>query len=874
LGAFGRRWAALCLAMIVPGVAGAEPGAAEPGALAIFRTDIEPMLDQFCYDCHGYGSNKGGVVLDGFESDRDLRDHSLWLRALKNVRGGLMPPADQPQLPEAERTRLLSWIKGDIFATNPAEPDPGRVTLRRLNRVEYRNTVRELLGVDFNTETEFPADDTGHGFDNLADVLTISPLLLEKYLDAAQTIIAQSVPTRPLAVAEHRIRGRQFQSTIAVDQVVQTALDSAGVPAAAGKPMPQAGTVQGNALDLLYYAPATVAASYEAKHAGPYQVVVDLQTIERYADDLFDYNSCQVRIRIDGEVVFEQPFVREGYKMYSYTFDREWAPGRHEVVVELEPLIHDQPQHRRLRIRLAGATVRGPLPSEFWVPPPRYAEFFPAPVPGEPAARREYARERLKAFATRAFRQRVDRATVDRLVRLAEHHAAEPGSTFEAGVAQAMVAVLASPRFLFRDEGIERVPGERYPRIDEYALASRLSYFLWSSMPDAELFRLAREGRLRRELGAQVERMLADPRAQELVRNFTGQWLQARDVTTVPIESFDVYLRDHPHPEVEEARRTFRRIGRIDEAARTPEQKAEAARARALFQAFNRQPRPQLTSELREAMQRETELLFEHVLKQNRSVIEFLVADYVHVNERLARHYGLEGVEGDEMRLVKLPPDSPRGGVLTQGTVLAVTSNPTRTSAVKRGVFILDHILGAPPPPPPPGVPTLEEATRADGGGELSLREALDQHASNSLCRSCHNRMDPLGFALENFNAMGAWRDSELNRPIESKGRLVSGRTFSDVRELKQILATDHRQDFFYCLAEKLLTYALGRGMDYYDTETLDRLVQQLEAADGRLSALIVGIVESTPFQKRRPLEGDIAGATARGSAPTAALTP
>jgi hypothetical protein len=864
------------LAALAAGVSPLAQGA-EDEALALFRRDIEPVLDQYCYDCHGYGSDKGGVKLDGFETGQDLLNHELWLRAFKNVRAGLMPPPDEARLPLEEKQQLLSWIKGDVFASDPANPDPGRVTLRRLNRTEYRNTIRDLLGVDFNTETEFPADDTGHGFDNMADVLSISPMLLEKYLDAAQTIIERAVPAVPRVPAEQRVPGRELRSTIPVVDVVQAALAQAsatgaarggGAVATASLP-PQAGTVVGSALDLSYYAPASVAANYHAVADGEYQVVVNLKTVERYVDDLFDYNTCEVRVKVDGETVLQQEFVREGERDYVLTFNRNWKAGPHEVVIELEPKVWDQPQHRHLRIRLNAVTARGPMTPEHWVPPPRYAEFFPGTVPEEPEARRAYTRERLEHFATRAYRRPVDAATVERLADLAEDLSSEPGQTYEAGVAQAMVAVLASPRFLFRDEEVlPAAPDEAFPLLDEWALASRLSYFLWSSMPDAELFELARRGELRAQLLPQLERMLADPKSDQLVRNFTGQWLQARDITTVSIENFDVFLRDHPNPEVEEARKTFRKIVPIAEPDRTPEQREAFATARATFINFVRgSERPQLTPDLREAMQRETELLFDHVLRQDRSVVDFLNADYVHVNERLAKHYGIEGVEGDELRLVKLPPGSPRGGVLTQGTVLAVTSNPNRTSPVKRGVFILDNILGAPPPPPPPDIPSLEEAAGgAERLKELSLRETLALHAENRLCRSCHNRMDPLGLALENFNAMGVWREQELNQPVEPHGKLMSGHRFAGIQELKEILATHHRQDFYYCLTEKLLKYALGRGVEYYDTETLDRLVEQLDAADGRLTTLIAGIVQSAPFQRRRPAVGDLELSTPPGT--------
>ncbi len=394
--------------------------------------------------------------------------------------------------------------------------------------------------------------------------------------------------------------------------------------------------------------------------------------------------------------------------------------------------------------------------------------------------------------------------------------------------------------------------GQAHPQVDEYALASRLSYFLWSSMPDAELFRLAGEGKLRANLDAQLSRMLADPKSSEFIRNFTGQWLQGRDIENVQINAFAVFSREHPDPEIDAAQEVFRRLQKIPEEKRSPEEKAEFTKARAAFFKVFRSPKPNLTYSLRNAMQDETEMTFAYVLKEDRSLLELIEANYTFLNEELAKHYGITGVTGKQMRRVELAPDSPRGGVLTQGTVLAVTSNPTRTSPVKRGVFILNSILGTPPAPPPPNIPPLEEAASKEELAKMSLRDTLALHAKNPMCRSCHNRMDPLGLALENFNAMGAWRESDMNQPVQTAGKLITGEKFANVREFKHVLATEHRNDFYYCMAEKLLTYALGRGLDYADTDTLDQLVAQLTAAGGKPSALLRGIVESVPFQQSR----------------------
>ena len=438
---------------------------------------------------------------------------------------------------------------------------------------------------------------------------------------------------------------------------------------------------------------------------------------------------------------------------------------------------------------------------------------------------------------------------------LAEGVFTQPDTTFEAGIAQAMVAVLASPRFIFREEGVEPLrAGQTHPLVDDYALASRLSYFFWSTMPDEELFRLARENRLRASLAGQITRLMSHPRSDEFVRNFTGQWLHARDITTVVLDDNAIYEREHPRPkESLEARATFARLRDIPEAQRTPAQAAQFAEA--LKVSRERRARtvvPTLSRSLREAMQQETEMLFEHLLKEDRPLTELIDSDYTFLNEELAKHYGIEGVTGRGMRRVTLPPDSPRGGVLTMGTVLATTSNPTRTSPVKRGVFILDSILGTPAAPPPPDIPSLEDAASPEKLRSMTLRENMALHATNPLCASCHSRMDPLGLALENFNAMGQWRTADMNQPIEAAGKLITGEKFADIRELKRILATAHRGDFYRCVSEKLLTYALGRGVEYYDTDTLDQLVASLEAAGGRPSVLIRGIIESAPFQQRR----------------------
>ena len=626
--------------LALPG-ASADPSATSDSSSPFQRT-VEPFLIQYCYDCHGDGMNKGNLAFDSYDSEEALvSNQDLWLAVLKNVRADVMPPHKRRQPSADEKQALGDWIKREAFNIDPTHPDPGRVTLRRLNRIEYRNTVRDLTGIDYNTLEEFPPDDTGYGFDTVGDVLSVSPLLIEKYMQAAEVIIEKAVPK-----------------------------------------------------------------------------------------------------------------------------------------------------------------TTGDEPDRF---------FIQGKPPEQPAARLAYAREVLRLFASRAFRRPVDGPTLDRLTAIAETVYTGPGQTFEAGVGQAMVAILASPRFLFRfDESIPPRPDAPFSPLDEYALASRLSYFFWSTMPDQELFDLARRGDLRRNLAEQVERLLRNSRSDALIQNFAGQWLQARDVEGVSLNERAVFRR-------EGIRRRF-----------------------------------ELDRSLRLAMRRETESYFGHVIRDDRPIVELLDSDYTFMDEKLAEFYGVPGVEGDAVRRVTLPPDSPRGGVLTMGTLLTVTSNPTRTSPVKRGLFILDNILGTPPPPAPPNVPDLEEVEREFQDRPPTMREAMEAHRGNALCHSCHSRMDPLGLALENFNALGLFRETERDQPIDASGQLITGESFNDIRELKRILTNERRLDFYRCLTEKLLTYALGRGLEYYDVHAVDQIVDQLEQADGRSSALVMGIVQSAPFQNRR----------------------
>lgn len=780
--------------------------------IAAYHADILPILEKHCYECHGDGYDKGKIAFDALDTDEKILEPELWLKVLNNTRAGLMPAEQKPRLSSIEQQKLEGWIKQSVFRIDARNPDPGRVTLRRMNRVEYRNTVRDLLGVDFNTEVEFPPDDTGFGFDNIGDALTMSPMLMEKYVAAAQAIVNEAVPTVSRKMAEEVIWGQSFTGTNA--------------------------TVRNGKMRLSFSQAANAAASFKTPAAGNYRVVVDLDVNSRVE---FDPARCRVIVKVDGQEIVNQEFGYYVDKPFSFEHSQAWQPAEHQISVELQPIAPAAGQTTKpnaIDIVLQKVTLLGPVESSQWVAPKNYARFFPKPIPASRAKRRAYARELLGDFAAKAYRRPLTDDTAERLAELAQKIYSLPGKSFEQGVAQAMTAVLASPRFLFKLEEPATPLKASSAFVDEYSLASRLSYFLWSTMPDEELSGLAARGELRRHLKAQVDRMLADPRADNFARNFTGQWLQARDAQGVSSNAVVILARDNGREEDLRALRT----------AFEKDDRATIERLRpTIFP-----PKMQLDSELRTAMQRETEMFFAHIVREDRPLTELIDSDYTFVNEKLAKLYGMPGITGPEMRKITLPKDSPRGGVLTQASALAVTSNPDRTSPVKRGLFVLANFLGTPPPPPPANVPALEATEGEMKDKEPTLRDSLKVHRENPACASCHNRMDPIGLGFENFNAMGMYRETERKQPIVATGQLITGETFNSVSELKKILANDHREEFYRTLTGKVLTYATGRGTEYYDVQTIDAIVTRLDQNGGRFSALLMGVIESAPFQKMR----------------------
>jgi len=837
----GRWFAPFVVAVIVWSWSWLAAAGAEAPVTAQFRREIQPMLKEYCYDCHGDGENKGQVAFDELKSNEALMDHDLWLKVMKNVRAGIMPPQKKPRPSDEERLRLEHWIKTGVFGIDPKNPDPGRITVRRLNRNEYRNTVRDLLGVDYDTPGEFPPDDTGYGFDNIGDVLTVSPMLLEKYLIAADQVVASSVPLVARVMPEEVVPASRFTGS------------GGGGP-------------RNPPISLSYYKGAVVSNVFNVKVAADYKLALAIAVKGSFD---FDPGRCRVVVSLDDRQLMSEEFGWYSDKPVPREFPQKLESGRHQITIALEPLVPIEKKITNLNFQVISLTLRGPLDQKFWTKPPNYNRFFTRNDPPKSASeRRIYAREILTAFATKAFRRPVDAKTVDRLVPLAEQIYVQPGKSFEVGIAHAMVAVLASPRFIFRmEENLQSPASSGWGLVDEYTLASRLSYFLWSSMPDQELFELAAKGELRKNLPAQVKRMLADARSAAFAQNFTGQWLEARDVDALAIDARAVFAREGvstagptsqpPDPlPVSRANGSGANLLAAANPGATPHAAVVAPERenKGNVNARGRQPSVELNQNVKRSMRAETEMYFANIVREDRSVMEFIESDYTYADTNLAKVYGLTNmnITGAGLRKVSLPPDSPRGGILTQGTVLTVTSNPDRTSPVKRGLFILNNILGTPVPPPPPNIPALEASENHFRDHQPTLREALTVHRENPLCFSCHSRMDPIGLGMENFNALGVWRDAEHGQTIETAGKLITGETFNSVQELKHILATSHKSDFYRCLTQKLLTYALGRGTEYYDVEAVDQIVARLDQENGRFGALLMGIIESAPFQEQR----------------------
>lgn len=741
-----------------------------------FAQDARTFLETYCFECHGDGATEGGLDLEQLlerPPDRDARDR--WQKIMQHLQVGLMPPPDHEPRPDAETlARFVERVDQEFFHVDCNEVrDPGRVTIRRLNRVEYENTIHDLLGVTYRAAETFPRDAVGYGFDNIGDVLSLSPPLLEKYLAAAEEISRQVIYTGPRSDLR---TARRLPDEIGGE-------NAAGV------------TIENDY--LLINREGYAFANFAPYEAGEYELRIRAFGVQ-WGDELI-----RMAIEVAGERVEE--FEIEGHRQAKDYAVRlrfggdDFPLGRQEIRFHyLNDFNNGGDADRDLALHQI--ELEGPLhfDAEVFPFPPQHRRLIAVEPDGQLSVAAA-ARENITRLARRAFRQPVSAEDVDPFVELVAG-AVERGKTFEEAMQFGLQAILVSPRFLFRVETPLRPddPAD-VQAVGQFELASRLSYFLWSTMPDEELFRMAREGKLTQQdvLLGQVERMLASPKSEALVQNFAGQWLNLRNL-------------DEVRP--------------------------------------NRQLFPEFNEQLAADMRRETQLLVEHLLREDKSLLELLSADYTFVNERLAKLYGLSEVEGEEFRRVSLA-DLPRLGLLTQASILTLTSDPARTLPVKRGKWILETILGSAPPPPPPNVPPLTETEKANP--EATLREQLARHRQDAACAACHRDMDPIGLAFENYDAIGRWRDTVDEKPVDTAGSLPDGRTFQNAIDLAGLLR-EQETEYARQVTRAMLTYALGRGLEPYDRCAVDAIVSELQRNDYRFKTLVREVVLSMPFQMRR----------------------
>ena len=767
-----------------------------------------PFLQQYCLGCHSGEQPPAELALDLFVDNASLIKHrQVWDRVLEVLIAGQMPPPDSDQPSVAE----VGAFTDDVLAIfdhvdRNTKPHPGRVTVRRLNRTEYKNTVHELLGIDFDPTESFPADDIGHGFDNIGDVLTLSPLLMERYLDAAEAIAHRVILVDPPLPSKRYRNGRSLDPrNDKVPEGRYRLLDPTAKEPWESGPF----TTDGRYLKFLADAEIIYRATLyaETDSQSPVQVALFVQ-----GDKLEEVSTPDELARLMGTNLKPNSKIKI-LKIFEITARDPKKPQTIEVQVNRMAhvkragiaMVKPENGQPPTRLQIRHLSSEGPLET-------RPATQFKILACSPDKSQAEQTREVLTRLLRRGYRRPPSQDEVERLAQFVESVQAS-GQKWEAGIQQAIKVILCSPKFLFRLELDDRLDSPEPRLIDEFHLASRLSYFLWSSMPDDELLDLAENNQLTANLESQVKRMLAEPKVAELVRNFGFQWLQIQRLATVA-----------PDPK--------------------------------RFPTFN--------PKLRAAMLKETELFLESIIREDRSILDLLDANYTFLNQSLANHYGIADTKGNWIgQPVKVPGGKPikgrafrrvdlqgrsRGGILTQASVLTVTSNPTRTSPVKRGRWVLEQILGSPPPPPPPDVPELAEDKETVTGS--TLRQRLEQHRQHPSCANCHAKMDAIGFALENYNAIGGFRSKDGEFEIDSSGQFPDGTSFNGPADLKGIII--NKKDLFVrCLTEKMLTYALGRGLAYYDRPTIEQIATNLESNDYKFSALVTEIVKSDPFRLR-----------------------
>jgi mono/diheme cytochrome c family protein len=792
-------------AMILAGIAvsvSISVSAGSPQAASPQRA----VLDKYCVTCHSQSAKDKGLVpvaLDKLDLSHIGTDAEIWEKVVRKVNAGVMPPPGAPHPDRAASEGLTLWLTTELDRASLANPNPGRSPLHRLNRTEYANAIRDLLDLEIDSATLLPPDDSAYGFDNIADALGLSPSLQERYVSAAMKISA-------MAVGDPRVNADGATYRIKQDVSQDQHIEGLPIGTVGGTQVRHNFPLDGEYVfqAKLYRTNLNIMRGLESAHQvelavdGERVLIAnvggpeDLDALFQKPTDTGDAVDARLRVRIP---------VKAGPHVITATFLQESqtaGPGRLQHYIRSSVDNFDwsgQPHIQTL-------TINGPFAATGMGDTPSRRRIFTC-VPANARAEAACAKQILSGLARRAYRQPVSDIDLQRVTSFYESGRASPSGKgnggFDAGIRTALQRILASPQFIFRIER-DPTPGPAR-RIGDFELASRLSFFLWSTIPDDRLLQLAGAGKLSQPavLEAEVHRMLSDPRSHALVDNFAGQWLRIRNLSIVSPNS-DLF--------------------------------------------------PDFDDNLRQAFRRETEMLFDSIIREDRNVLDLMTADYTFVNERLARQYGITGIYGSQFRRVPVT-DPARRGLLGQGSFLAVTSHAERTSPVLRGKWILENILGLPVPPPPPNVPPLKE--RANGEKPRTMREQMAEHRADPACASCHKIMDSIGFALENFDAVGAWRSMDADAPVDASGDLADGTHVNGVVELRAALLK--KPDLFVgTMTEKLMTYALGRGIDYRDMPAV-RIIVRDSGRDGyRFSSLVLGVVRSLPFQMKMAPEKEI----------------
>jgi len=730
-----------------------------------YKKQILPIMEQYCYDCHMDGSDEGSLDLDKYTSFISMtEDRESWHKIKEHLELKLMPPVDEVQPTEFETKKMVDWIDNTIFYVDPNKPDPGKVVLRRLNRNEYQNTIQDLLGVKIDVENLLPLDDTGYGFDTISDVHTISPAHVEKYLTAAETALNQAthIGIMPWETTNFRLEKLNYYPK----------------------------TIN----DGFFFVNGTTTLPTKQLKNGIYELEVTASS-----DPAGDEEAI-LQIKLGNKVIAKQEVPHNQYRTITtvkLSLNKE-SPVSLSFINDLWDPEHPRRGKRDRNLKLHSVKLTGPLDGKRPEKPITHFNLLPKKTVSQ--SNQDYALECWHKLANKAFRRPVTLNEVRPYLEfLSKDEMSE--EILQRKILSGMQAILCSPEFLYINSSPSKSELDVSP-LTELALASRLSYFLWSSTPDETLLKKASNNQLRTNLTDEINRMLNDPKSENFIKNFSGQWLQLRDLEV-----------------------------------NSPDSK--------LFPRWNDQLKKDAVSE--------THHFLKHLLSKEASLLDCLDSNYSFLNARLAKFYGVKGITGDHFRKVTFPDNlenGDRGGLLTQLSVLTVTSYPDRTSPVLRGKWILENILGTAPPPPPGDIPSLEPDAKQNRN--VSLRKQLEAHRKKAECAACHNLLDPLGFTMENYNAIGEWRLTDNGNPIDSFGRLITGETFNNGEEMKTILRNNKADDFLHCLSEKLLTYSLGRGLEYYDKYVLRDIINETKKKNLTLRSLIHAVCNSIPFQMTR----------------------